>query len=85
MQPNFKKTKDVGLIFKNVIHFKNLIFKLKIQISTVDVFSKSQTVEMKECSCNKSLKNEKLHFPVKSLWTHFAPSHFRKEKMGYIW
>ena len=41
-------TKDVGLSFQSSIHFKNLVFELKIQISTTGHFSKSQTVEMKD-------------------------------------
>ena len=53
MKINFKYTKEVGLIFNSSILFKNLIFELKIQISTTSIFSKPQTVEMKDVAVRR--------------------------------
>ena len=53
MKINFKYTKEVGVIFNSSVLFKNLIFELKIQISTTSIFSKSQTVEMKDVAVRR--------------------------------
>ena len=53
MKINFKYTKEVGVIFNSSILFKNLIFEIKIQISTTSIFSKSQTVEMKDVAVRR--------------------------------